>query len=69
MSRTDTYRGKTNFMARSPSGVKLTMAMDDFIPSFIVRKTEQLEAMAVTCHSPANCSGTLPGEFGKVVGT
>lgn len=66
-SRMDTYRGQTNFMVRSPSGMKLTMAMDDFIPSFIFRKMEQLDAMAVTCHTPANCSRTSPVEFGKAV--
>lgn len=69
VSRTDTYRGQTNFMARSPSGMKLMMAMGDFIPSFIFRKMEQLEAMAVTYHTPANCSRTSLVEFGKVVGT
>lgn len=69
VSRTDTYRGQTNFMAMSPSGMKLMMTMDDFIPSFIFRKMEQLEAMAVTCHIPANCTRTSPVEFGKAVGT
>lgn len=68
-SRTDTYRGQTNVIARSPSGMKLMMATDDFIPFFIFRKVEQLEAMAVTYHTPANCSRTSPVEFGKVVGT
>lgn len=68
VSRTDTYRGQTNFTARFPSGMKLMMAMDDFIPFFIFSKTEQLEAMAVTYHTPANCNRTLPVEFGKLWG-
>lgn len=68
-SRMDTYRGQTNSMARSPSGMKLTVTVDDFISSFIFRKMEQLEAMAVTCHTPANCSRTSPVGFEKDVGT
>lgn len=65
VSKVNTYRGQINFRARSPSGMKLMIAMDDFIPSFIFRKMEQLEAMAVTCHTPANCSRTSPAEFGS----
>lgn len=65
VSKVNTYRGQINFRTRSPSGMKLMIAMDDFIPSFIFRKMEQLEAMAVTCHTPANCSRTSPAEFGS----
>ena len=68
-SRMGTHRGQTSCIARSPSGVKLMAVMDNFIPSFIFRNTEQLETAAVTYHTPANCSRTSPVGFGKATGT
>lgn len=61
--------GQASFISRSPSGVKLMVAMDDFISSFIFMNMEQLATTAVTCHVPANCSRMLPVEFGKATGT
>lgn len=50
-----THRGQASFIARFPSGVKLMVTIGDFIPSFIFRYTEQLEAAAEKYHFPANC--------------